>query len=447
MYLVTGKPAMIQNANILPENGRDGKFFFNSCYDDGETIWFSAYLFNGLFRVDKDTWKAEYLGSFPEERPDGFGLFGGVSECNGKLFFAPMSAGKIAVYDIKTGAYERIELVAPDADGNKHFDSKCKFTDAVTVGNKVFLIPSTYPAIAVIDSIADSVVYVTDWLEGIEKIRNENAWFFFGNERLGNKLFISVCCANAVLILDVEKLTCSVRPLLCEGGNYNGICYDGADFWLTPCRLINSSVKLVKWNEESDKTEIIEAVSSEDCFDVIDKVGMAMSLKPIYCAGYIYIIPHCMNRSIRLHTVTYDINPAPAFGAECETDAPPALFDKYSAAWQYDNTIYALGGRSRMLTVYNTASGSAETVAITAGARRIPTSALTKNPDFCSSPEDFIYSESGAVGAEEFVDIATNFTDADFMKKQAGVSKEANMIDARNAGNSIYSHCKNLVLS
>ena len=55
MYAVTGKPVMIQDANVLPEKERKDALLFESCYDDGTHIWFAAYWFNGLFRCDKET--------------------------------------------------------------------------------------------------------------------------------------------------------------------------------------------------------------------------------------------------------------------------------------------------------------------------------------------------------------------------------------------------------
>jgi hypothetical protein len=181
-----------------------------------------------------------------------------------------------------------------------------------------------------------------------------------------------------------------------------------------------------------------------DCKYLIDKPdGLVQAM--FFSGGSLYVLPFYLNGAFAIDAGSGGVSGLPAFQAECEIGAPPVLFDKYSAAWQYGTTLYALGCRSRTLTVYDTMSDTAQTVAIAAGANRIPTHDLRKDAKYCDAPEDFLYAESGAVDTEAFVAIATNYVDTEFLKKQSEVSKKANRIHAQSAGSSIYEDCKDLV--
>jgi hypothetical protein len=452
MYLVTGKPIMIQDANILPENRRGDAFFFESCHDDGAHIWFCAYWFNALFKCDKETWTAEYIGSFPGERSDGVRLFSDVAACGDKLYFAPMTADAAAVYDMKKNAFGRIDLAPVDAEKYPDYSPYAKFGQIVSAGGGLFLIPGFYPAIVRIDARTNAVSYITDWAPRIEKIKNDLFWYFYGVAAVGEKLYISACCASAVAVLDTERLTCEVFSLGKSKAGYNGICCDGENLWLAPRRTVNGAAVLVK-SRVSDPAkpaiepavEYVELQAPADCAYLAGKPD-GLVQKMIFSNGRLCVLPLYMDRAFAIDTGDGGVSDLPAFRAECEIDAPPVLFDKYSGAWQSGDAIYALGCRSRRLTVYDTASGAVRSVAIAAGLSRIPIRALMKDAGGCVSPGDFIYAENEIVGAEEFVTIVTNPVDAECCGKQAELSREANGVATQSAGDAIYAHCRDLAL-
>jgi hypothetical protein len=247
--------------------------------------------------------------------------------------------------------------------------------------------------------------------------------------------------ADGIVIIDIAENECTFRKIGQLKFGYNAICFDGDNFWLALSYPADGEAKLLKWDDKS-RFEYVTVPANRE--GMKKDIGTTKHL--LYASGYVNLVPNGLNSAYRINVKNSGFGVWDALRPECESESAPELYDKFNAVWQNRDTIYALGSRSRRLTVYDTVSDSVRIVAITAGTNRIPVSALMKDADFCDSPEDFIYSEGWAVGTEEFIDIATNFIDAEFRKKQANVSKEANMINTQNAGNSIYGYCKDLAL-
>ncbi|MDR2727812.1 MAG: CDP-glycerol glycerophosphotransferase family protein [Chitinispirillales bacterium] len=66
MYLVTGKPIMIQNIYVTDSNDLS----YNNIYDDGDNYWAeAAWNVNSiiLFKIDKNHSRSEYIGVLPKE--------------------------------------------------------------------------------------------------------------------------------------------------------------------------------------------------------------------------------------------------------------------------------------------------------------------------------------------------------------------------------------------
>ena len=96
LYQGTWKPVLRQNADILDYRKR---FVTDRLYYDGEYVWGTAREFNGLFRINPETFEIKYMGQFPDENPEEYRLFYGIAQYGGKLYFCPHNAKYIGVYD------------------------------------------------------------------------------------------------------------------------------------------------------------------------------------------------------------------------------------------------------------------------------------------------------------------------------------------------------------
>ena len=78
------------------KTNNDRKMFaFENLYDDGEYYWFTVWSYNALFRMDKKSWLAEYMGSFSNAKLSESRLYEQIIEYDNKLYFTPGLATKI----------------------------------------------------------------------------------------------------------------------------------------------------------------------------------------------------------------------------------------------------------------------------------------------------------------------------------------------------------------
>lgn len=160
LYQATGKPVLWQNADILDYRKR---FVTDRLYYDGEYVWGTALEFNGLFRINPDTYEIKHMGQFPDENPEGFRLFYEIAECGGKLYFCPHNAKHIAVYDKASVKFSTIDLREDIKDIDK------KFCGILAFGKYVYLQGGRANTIVQLDTETNKLVYIEDWIKEIIK--------------------------------------------------------------------------------------------------------------------------------------------------------------------------------------------------------------------------------------------------------------------------------------
>ena len=62
LYQCTGKPVMIQDVDVVPQNVNLYALAFENLIEAQGIFWFTSYNFNALFKMDMQTWKAEFVG-------------------------------------------------------------------------------------------------------------------------------------------------------------------------------------------------------------------------------------------------------------------------------------------------------------------------------------------------------------------------------------------------
>lgn len=150
----TGKPLLEQRVAVKScENGTQG-VCFNCVGYDGQYVWATAANFNGLYRLDPITLKAELTGRFPNENNEVRSLFSNIAVCGDKLFFCPYNAENIGVYNKATGQFSSIEL-------KEEFKGvKKKFSFAAGEDNGcIFLIGLACNAVARLNAETEEITY------------------------------------------------------------------------------------------------------------------------------------------------------------------------------------------------------------------------------------------------------------------------------------------------
>lgn len=245
LYQFTGKPLMMQDVQCVQE-GDSHPLAIQQLYDDGVHYWFSGIQFNGLFKMDKQSWEVEFLGVFPNSGINQIGLYRAMAHLDGKMYFAPGSADSIAVYDMKDNTFSLIEIAEPKEPKGLNYYSNFKFSNVIVYKKAVFFVASSYPAIIRLDSVSGEMVYITDWVPVITGMANDMDDLFFADRLVvhDNCFVVASCCSNAVVRFDMDTLTSTVYSVGSGSNRYSGICYDGIDYWLSP----RHNGPVVRWN-------------------------------------------------------------------------------------------------------------------------------------------------------------------------------------------------------
>ena len=201
LYKATGKPLLLQCAEITDYTRR----FVTTCsiYYDGNDIWFVAREFNGLFKMDSETHKKEFVGHFPGEYKEGYTLYGEIAEGNEKLYFAPYNAKNIAVYNKEKRRFYTIPLRADICDIDK------KFFSTLTCGKYVFIQGHKVNTIIRIDSETDETVYFED-----KSMITGNGQYFTTQSCVHNgKVYFYHVESNSFLCLNSSDMSGEYLPL------------------------------------------------------------------------------------------------------------------------------------------------------------------------------------------------------------------------------------------
>jgi hypothetical protein len=345
LYAATGKPVLIQD-EIIAMPGDGFELMFENLYCDEKYFWFTEYRFNSLFKMDKESWEAQLIGTFPNERMYHKRLYSSTAECNGKLYFAPLAASQIAEFTPETNEFRKISFAEPQRIVSNSYN-EAKLIKVVAVGNSVYFLPYFYPAIICYDTKTNLVEYFDDWLDGVERLRSSNiAGYFVDYELEGTKLVLPCACADAVVIFDtVTKVSVIyTTPSNDNKYKYHGLCNDGKDYY-----FVSADGTVVKRKMNSQ----FEAISKIE-FSVGDFQNVAFY--PMrYLVEYVWLFPYGKNHAMKINTITNEVTSVDVFNEECKYEGTT---QSYLEVKVHNKKFYAMTGRSHRFIEYNPVTGN-----------------------------------------------------------------------------------------
>lgn len=314
--------------------------FFENIGDDGRNFWFSEFDYNALFKIDKESWKAEFIGFFPNENFVQERLYISMAMYYGKIYFAPHNADEIAVYDIERKKFKKIPIPIPR---KREFliEESGKFFRTVSVEEKVYFIPYYYPGILCYDTKNDVFSYFDDWINEIEEKRVNQWGYFLEVIFVENRLILPCACADAVVILDlsVQKsyiLNTEKTSYLCK---FCGICYANKYFYLISA---DGTIQKRKLKEEKEEIKIIKLPNLE--FDEIE-------FYPVKSLNeYIYLFPFGQNKGIRFNMNNEQWEVIDWFSNKEKFEKK---WCQFLFAFPTDGKLYAETGNSHYLVEYD----------------------------------------------------------------------------------------------
>jgi hypothetical protein len=448
MYGLTGKPVMLSNTSPTDDGNHWNNLLFGNLCEDGEYFWFTAVNFNALFRMDRRTWQAEYMGSFPIESNRCFFPYGDIVKLNGILYFTPYSANEVAFYDIGAKLFGNIPLKLPQTQTKLKYLSAQKFCFAHSYNDWIYFLPCTFPAIVRYDTVSGVTEYFSGWVAPLEKrMTDPDDVYFFNSATIDGRFIVAAaCCANAVVMFDMEAGTSVVHEVGSSGCGYSGVCFDGENIWLSPRH--NSPV--VRWNPKT--YECKEYADFPESFTGA-KYGFWNIL---YADGCVWLFPFAANMVLKVNIRNGSIAAADMRQIEPGSEGGLLLDDGFILSRKFGHIVYAHTYTSNRFISYDSESGCyrEETVPIPVEAIHATLEsrifAFNKDVSAFENIYDCYYYESPSVPLRDYIDRIAGFGDSesravlcDMTKK---MFKEVTSCPNGDSGASVYAHCRKSAL-
>lgn len=439
LYQMTGKPVMIQNVDISKES-QSVSLSFGNLFDDGDDFWFTAREFNGLFKMDKQTWKTEYMGCFPDEPVDGQRLYGQIASCEGKLYFAPDFASTIAEYDTTSRKFRKIEI--PYLEGTFFQDfSGTKFNEVFHYQDWLFFIGSYYPGILRLNIKNGRADIYTEWLAPLSELAAE-----FGGPYFKSACVVDTCIAiaalnaNAVVLFDMVSCKSIVHEVGNKANRYTGICFDGNDYWLSP-RYAGS---VVRWSPETSYKEY-------DRFPANFSYGKVSFWGICYISGHVWLFPNQANMTLKINIGDESITVSEEFPTESHSDDPAS---EYIYLRVLDGKIFAFTGKSKKLIKYDCEFQQRQEDHIVVSADDLSvlvrTDIFNKDIAACTTPWDCMFFENHWQSLADYLAGTVRFNEQEeagkLSARQIEICKNTISNADGTSGEKVYAHCKHALL-
>lgn len=185
--------------------------------------------FNGIFKLDYEECKIEYIGSVPGEN-----VFGGLLYCeailNGmEVILIPFRAECIAILNLKTMEFSKHQLPRTQFHQDWKFSTVCRYK------NKLFLIPGKYENILSFDMDTHEIEKVVAWKTLLEEnFVNEDMLLAAGVVGVyESTAYIQVMYTNILLVLDMERGVIEDKVYLPKG-SYTVATVHKENVWIVP---------------------------------------------------------------------------------------------------------------------------------------------------------------------------------------------------------------------
>jgi hypothetical protein len=257
----------------------------------GDYLYFSSFCGNGLFRYKGNS--VEHVGNFNEE---GAKLFSDAKKYKERIYFVPLTASQIYFYDSETEVISSIEY------GHKGLGD---FIVSILEDNILYMFPSYYPGIMVLNLDTHEIRVVDDWINvELERCRiSEDAYFRGDYVREGDVVYFPFCNAHAVLEFHLDDRRSIIHDVGTQG--YSTIASDGSRFWMAP----RKTGAIVSWDPITSETT--EYQGFPEGFSQGGFVGS------FYEKGYIWMFPETANKVLKVDTHTNRITEDELFSGIC----------------------------------------------------------------------------------------------------------------------------------
>ena len=326
--------------------------FDGSCKAEGK-IWFAANEFNALCCVEEGSCEACYVGSIPGEDIFAKYLYADIKYFQGKLYLTPLVADEIVVYCIETFKFQTITLETAHTFVANPYISWLKFIKSVIVGESLYMLPRSYPAIIEMDLITQQLTYHTQWLSDIQgKTVNRDALFWTDYVVKGSQLILPSAIANVVFSFD----TITKKFSVIYSGN-QPVCYSGISEIQDGILLSERNSGRLKLLDLS-RNRLIPYEKMPEGFRAHEIIGY---LDFLQIEDNIFAIPWWGNMLLQIVPATGEILPVKNYDEERGENKDVAV----RRAWVYNGKMYCMNNFTGEIDVFQQNGAFEKSFAVT----------------------------------------------------------------------------------
>ncbi len=203
--------------------------WFNDFYFENGNILFSVGNFNGLYKYAVKERKLIFLGMFREENKLSCQLYGKIHKYKDKLFFTPLGADNIAVYNLKSCDFDYIPLPVPkNACG-----AEGKFFNSIRYNNSIFFFPGYFSYILKYDLENQQIEVHDKWYEEYMARWGKHSDLLFGYDivQSNSYLYFSSMQYNGFFKYCLSDCKYEFIDIKYPGKCLVTLTYDGNYFW------------------------------------------------------------------------------------------------------------------------------------------------------------------------------------------------------------------------
>lgn len=262
--------------------------------------WLAANNMNLLLEIDTETWRVLRRGIFDKYSAYAKRLYGAAVYYRGHVYFAPMKANEIAVYDTMHERVEYLELEEGKSFGNAVYRTEWKFYGAFVYNDRVYFVGYSYPAIVEINPQNYSIQYHDMWVAQLagDIIESKN-YFYFSRDYFihDDCLFLACAGIGALMKIDLRDMRkFETINLIGHADGFSAMVKDEDVVWLTgrfhgTVYSYDLKTGIVKMEQRCGNEEKTWCFSTSFC-----------------CGQYIYFIPAMLDSVLRIDRETHTLD-------------------------------------------------------------------------------------------------------------------------------------------
>lgn len=265
---------------------------------DFETIAFTeegvgyaaAFETNGLYKVDLESQKCNYIMRFPNEDVGGNRIYGSALYYDSEIYFIPMSGKYISIFNIDQNAIDQVSIPVP-LNEFPFYKDNFKFSEAVYYKEYIYIFPFTYPGILKLDVATNKITVLNNW------VPREGYFFRGGMCRDESHVYLPSGINKIILEFNMETEQTVIHQI---GMHNNGaMCIHKYEdcYWIVP-RLKGS---IIIWNPERNIVNEITEYPRDF------KSGKIVFSKIICCGKKLFFMPASANSALSINKNTGEI--------------------------------------------------------------------------------------------------------------------------------------------